>query len=54
MSNILITGTGKGLGKAMKEKLISQGHKVISFNLEDGRDVRNPDISDVWRQKLTC
>lgn len=52
MSNILITGTGKGLGKAMKEKLISQGHKVISFNLEDGRDVRSPDISDVWRQKI--
>lgn len=52
MSNILITGTGKGLGKAMKEKLVGQGHKVISFNLEDGRDVRNPDISDVWRQKI--
>jgi len=40
MSNILITGTSSGLGKAMKEKLSEQGHKVMSYNLEDGNDVR--------------
>lgn len=40
MSNILITGTGKGLGKAMKEELTNQGHLVHSYNLEDGFDIR--------------
>ena len=40
MSNILITGTGKGLGKAMKEELEKQGHSIIDYNLEDGNDVR--------------
>ena len=40
MSNILITGTGKGLGKAMKEELEKQGHSIIDYNLEDGTDVR--------------
>ena len=40
MSNILITGTGKGLGKAMKEELTRQGHLVVDFNLENGNDVR--------------
>lgn len=40
MSNILITGTGSGLGKAMKDELEAQGHTVIDFNLENGDDVR--------------
>jgi|TARA_R100000742_G_C4271782_1_gene90813 NAD(P)-dependent dehydrogenase (short-subunit alcohol dehydrogenase family) len=40
MSKILITGTGKGLGKAMKEELQKQGHNVSGFNLEEGNDVR--------------
>tara|TARA_R110000796_G_scaffold22510_4_gene65171 strand:+ start:1504 stop:2178 length:675 start_codon:yes stop_codon:yes gene_type:complete len=42
MSNILITGSGKGLGKAMKDELKNQGHTVIDFNLENGDDVRWP------------
>ena len=40
MSNILITGSSKGLGKAMKDELQNQGHTVIDFNLENGDDVR--------------
>lgn len=47
MSNILITGSGKGLGKAMKDELARQGHKIIDFNLENGDDVRKADF--VWR-----
>tara|TARA_R110000782_G_scaffold262178_3_gene354112 strand:+ start:344 stop:1018 length:675 start_codon:yes stop_codon:yes gene_type:complete len=42
MSNILITGSSKGLGKAMKDELQNQGHTVIDFNLENGDDVRWP------------
>lgn len=44
MSNILITGSGKGLGKAMKDQLESQGHNVIDFNLESGNDVREAKV----------
>ena len=47
MSRILITGAAKGLGKAMKEKLISQGHKVYGFDMKDGNDIRNPELSEV-------
>ena len=47
MSRILITGAAKGLGKAMKEKLISQGHKVYGFDMKDGNDIRNPELSEI-------
>ena len=40
MSNILITGSSSGLGKAMFDKLEEQGHSVHGFNIEDGNDVR--------------
>ena len=45
MSNILITGSGKGLGKAMKDELQNQGHTVIDFNLENGDDVRKAETA---------
>lgn len=48
MSNILITGTGKGLGKAMKEELEKQGHSIIDYNLEDGNDVRTTKDLIMW------
>ena len=48
MSNILITGTGKGLGKAMKEELEQQGHSIIDYNLEDGNDVRTTKDLIMW------
>jgi len=48
MSNILITGTGKGLGKAMKEELEKQGHSIIDYNLEDGNDVRTAKDLIMW------
>jgi NAD(P)-dependent dehydrogenase (short-subunit alcohol dehydrogenase family) len=39
MSNILITGSGKGLGKAMKDELEKQGHLVIGYDINNGDDV---------------
>ena len=48
MSNILINGTVKGLGKAMKEELEKQGHSIIDYNLEDGNDVRTTKDLIMW------
>ena len=31
MSKILITGSGKGLGLALKNKLLDDGHEVINY-----------------------
>jgi NAD(P)-dependent dehydrogenase (short-subunit alcohol dehydrogenase family) len=42
MSNILLTGSKNGLGKAIKEELISDRHNVIDFDIEDGNDIANP------------
>ena len=39
MSNILITVSGKGLGKAMKDELEKQGHLVIGYDINNGDDV---------------
>ena len=47
MSKILITGSGKGLGKALKEKLMEDGHEVINYDRLDGKDVREPDIKSI-------
>ena len=42
MSNILVTGGAAGLGKAIVDCLRDWGHDVISFDIEGGRDVRDP------------
>lgn len=47
MSNILITGSGKGLGLALSEELENQGHNVFGFDLKNGDDVRFPGLSDL-------
>ena len=45
MSNILITGSGKGLGKAMKDELEKQGHNILGYDINDGNDVTKAKIS---------
>ena len=42
MSNILITGSGNGLGAALVVKLINEGHTVFEYDIADGNDVRDP------------
>jgi len=37
---IVITGTSRGIGKALKEKLESDGHKIVSLNRADGFDLK--------------
>ncbi len=49
MSNILITGTRAGLGKALAEVLTEKDHNVIKYDIEDGRDVREPNLQDIDR-----
>jgi|TARA_R100000329_G_scaffold23194_2_gene22284 NAD(P)-dependent dehydrogenase (short-subunit alcohol dehydrogenase family) len=44
MSNILITGSGKGLGKAMKDELEKQGHNILGYDINDGNDVTKAKI----------
>jgi len=46
LSNILITGSGKGLGLALSEELENQGHNVFGYDIGNGDDVRRPDLSD--------
>jgi NAD(P)-dependent dehydrogenase (short-subunit alcohol dehydrogenase family) len=46
MSNILITGSGKGLGLELVKKL-SYGHNVYQYDHETGKDVRKPDLSGI-------
>lgn len=41
---ILITGAGKGLGKAMTEALRAAGHTVIEYDRNDGLDILDPQI----------
>ena len=47
MSNILITGSGKGLGLALSKEFENRGHNVFGFDLQNGDDVRRPDLSDL-------
>ena len=47
MSKILITGSGKGLGLALKNKLRDDGHEVIKYEWLDGKDVRKPDTKGI-------
>ena len=43
MSKILITGSAHGLGAAMKQSLLEDGHIVFPFDHEQGKDVREPE-----------
>lgn len=47
MSNILITGSGSGLGQHLSLLLGSVGHYIIQFDKANGKDVRYPDVSGV-------
>lgn len=47
MSNILVTGSGSGLGAALAVKLINEGHTVFEYDIKDGLDVLNPNIEGV-------
>ena len=47
MSKILVTGSGKGLGLALKNKLQEDGHEVIKYEWVDGKDVRTPDVNGI-------
>lgn len=39
MSSILVTGSGAGLGEAIKDRLIDDGHTVHCYDRKDGFDV---------------
>jgi NAD(P)-dependent dehydrogenase (short-subunit alcohol dehydrogenase family) len=39
MARFLVTGTASGIGKAVREKLISDGHQVVAVDLHDA-DIR--------------
>jgi 2-keto-3-deoxy-L-fuconate dehydrogenase len=45
--NILITGSGSGLGLALYKELVSQGHKVIPYDHKNGYDVLNPYLESI-------
>jgi NAD(P)-dependent dehydrogenase (short-subunit alcohol dehydrogenase family) len=47
MSNILITGAAKGLGRVMLDELSKAGHNVTCYDIEDGYDVRVADYADI-------
>ena len=40
--NILVTGSGAGLGKEIADALHLRGHMVYGFDRKKGQDVRNP------------
>lgn len=42
MSKIIVTGSAAGLGDAIMNVLRDWGHDVISFDIEAGHDVRDP------------
>lgn len=42
MSNILVTGSGAGLGAAIARHLTEHGHTVLAFDRKLGHDVRDP------------
>ena len=46
MSKILITGSGKGLGLALKNKLQEQGHTVYEYDTSNHKNVTKPDLSN--------
>lgn len=46
MAKILITGHKHGLGKAMHESLVADGHTVFGYDIEDGNDVLGQSFTD--------
>lgn len=46
MSNILVTGSSHGLGRAIFLELEKQGHNVWEYDIEDGDDVCHPEFSN--------
>lgn len=42
---IIVTGSSSGLGKALFEKLVWDGHNVIGHDLDQGYDVNDPESS---------
>lgn len=42
MSTILVTGSSSGLGFAIAAALQEDGHSIVLFDHEHGRDIRNP------------
>jgi meso-butanediol dehydrogenase/(S,S)-butanediol dehydrogenase/diacetyl reductase len=44
MSTILVTGASSGLGKAIAFELARQNHLVINYSMDEGFDVRTPNL----------
>lgn len=47
MSNILVTGSGSGLGAALVAELRNEGHTVFEYDIKDSLDVLNPNIEGI-------
>ena len=47
MSKILITGSKKGLGLSLKNKLLEQGHRVYDYDISDNNDVVKPKLEHI-------
>jgi len=44
MKNVLITGTSRGIGKALAEKFLSEGYFVIGTSTKDTSDISNENL----------
>lgn len=44
MSNILVTGGKSGLGRCLVQALNAHGHVVVSYDVQKGMDVMNPNV----------
>lgn len=52
MSTVLVTGSATGLGKAIVEQLRQFDHKVIEYDIKDGRDALQPNFVGLGIEKL--